>query len=255
MAFPQYPKKYDHKVIITPKQHLSAEKKNYKDFKPPKSVILCFESSVIDHYKNLDNTEHSHFWTGEMIYLKDYNNEVAIVGNFGIGGAAASHILEILIAVGVKNFIVIGHAGGLQKNNPIRTIVLIDKSIRDEGVSHHYLAPEKYAFPSLSLTDKLKNRLDNEAIDYKVGSSWTIASMYRETKEEIAHYAQEGIATVEMELASLFAVAMFRKVDIASLLVISDYVAFTNWDEHLNSDLTSRALFKAIEIAEKVLFE
>ncbi|MFS4448672.1 hypothetical protein [Maribacter sp. 2307UL18-2] len=116
-----------------------------------------------------------------------------------------------------------------------------------------HLSAEKYAFPSSSLTAKLKNRLDNKAIDYEVGSSWTIASMYRETKEEIAHYAQEGIATVEMELASLFAVAMFRKVDIASLVVISDYVAFTNWDEHLHSNITSNALFNTIEIAKKVL--
>lgn len=253
MNFPQFPKKYGQDVVITPKQHFFAENVNYKDFQPPKSVILCFESWIVDHFKKLGNTVHRSFWSGEMIYLNEHKKEIALVGNFGIGGPAATHIQEILIAVGVKNFIVVGHAGGLQKTNPVGTILLVDKALRDEGVSHHYLEPDRYAYPSPSLLNKLKNALNRNNLNCKMGSSWTIDSMYRETKEEIKHYALEGIASVEMELASLFAVATFRNVQIAALLVVSDLVACEKWDEQINSVSTSTAIFKSVEIAKKVL--
>lgn len=253
MPFPQYSKKYDQEVIITPQQHFLAEKEDYKDFHPPKSIILCFESSLMDHAKSAKHTTHRAFWTGEMIYFDDLNHEVALVGNFGIGGPAASQMLEILIAAGVKQFIVIGHAGGLQKSNPIGSVILTDKAVRDEGVSHHYLKPEKYAYPSSKLSDQLQKQLEKSGINCRIGSSWTIDSMYRETKGEVQQYAAEGIATVEMELASLFAVATFRKVELASLLVISDLVAFEKWDEHLKATETKNALLAVFATAKKCL--
>lgn len=252
MSVPQFPKNQQGDVIISPRQHWLAEHEDYKDFIAPKGVILCFESYIMDHFRQLKGTLHRSFWTGEMIYFSD-EKQVAIVGNFGIGGPAASQMLEILIAAGVEKFVVVGHAGGLQKTNPVGTIIISDKSVRDEGVSHHYLPSEKYAYPSSALTEKIKKELDLGKHSYSIGGSWTIDSMYRETKEEIRHYAQEGIATVEMELASLFSVAVFREVDIAAMLVISDLVTADDWEEHLHATSTSRAIFDAIEIAEKAI--
>lgn len=253
MSVPQFPKKYDQEVIITARQHFLAEIEAYQDYHPPKAVILCFESSLMNHFKSAPNTTFRSFWTGEMIYFDDCDQEVALVGNFGIGGPAAAHMLEILIAAETSQFIVVGHAGGLQIANPLGTLVLTDKAVRDEGLSHHYQPPGQYAFPSKTLTDKLKGSLSEQGIQHIVGSSWTLDSMYRETRGEIQHYKEEGVATVEMELASLFAVAAFREVDIASLLVISDYVAFEQWDEHLHAESTSTSLFQAMDLAKSVL--
>ena len=253
MPFPQFPKQYDQEVIITPGKHFLAEKEEYMDYHPPQSVILCFESSLMNHYRAAADTSHRSFWSGEMIYFEDLNQEVALVGNFGIGGPAAGQILEILIAAGTHNFIVVGHAGGLQSSNPVGTIVITDKAIRDEGLSHHYLPPNQAAFPSKRLTEQLKNNLEQQGIDYNIGSTWTLDSMYRETREEIQHYAHAGVATVEMELASLFAVAAFRKVDIASLLVISDYVGLDEWEQHFHAKPAKTALFNTVEVAKVVL--
>ncbi len=252
MNFPQYPKQYDQEVIITPQQHFLAEKRDYLNFTPPKSVILCFEASIMDHYRQLEHTERRRFWTGEMIYLKDDDKEIAIVGHFGIGGPAAAHMLEILITAGVKNFVVVGHAGGLQPSNPIGKVILIDKAVRDEGVSHHYLSPEKYVYSTTQFFEALEKGLRQDSVDYAIGSSWTLDSMYRETKGELSYYAQEGVATVEMELASLFAVASFRKVAIGALMIISDYVSFEKWEEHLHAMETSNAIFQAINTAKRI---
>ncbi|MEL7221917.1 MAG: hypothetical protein AAGJ93_11400 [Bacteroidota bacterium] len=83
MPFPQYPKDYQQEVIITPKQHFLAEQEEYQAFEAPRFVILCFETWLMDHFKQLKSTTYRPFWTGEMAYL-DSSKEVAIVGNFGI---------------------------------------------------------------------------------------------------------------------------------------------------------------------------
>jgi uridine phosphorylase len=139
MSIPIFPKNYEQKVIITPKQHLHAEKEDYGKFSPPKSVIFCYEKYIMDHIQERFEVDSMKFWTCDIHYFKNTNNKVAIAANFGIGGPASCHLLEILVASGVNNFIMLGHAGGLQKSNPVGMIILCEKAIRDEGVSYHYL--------------------------------------------------------------------------------------------------------------------
>ncbi len=249
MSFPQYPKRLAQEVILTPQDHFAAEKAGYEDFSAPETIILCFESSLIEHFKTRADVQHAKFWTGEIVYFSETAKKVGLVGNFGIGGPAASHIMEILIATGVTKFIIVGHAGGLQPNHPAGTIVLCEKSIRDEGLSHHYLIPSKFAYASSHTMERLVSQLNKAQVKYILGTSWTIDSMYRETKDEVAQYAKEGVVAVEMEVASLFSVGTFRKVQVGALLVISDYVGPEKWEAHLHADETSNALIRATEVA------
>lgn len=251
MSVPLYPKKLQSPVSITPRQHLEAELGDLREFEAPKAVVICFESYLMDHYRALNSTTAQSIWTGEMIFLEESGQKVALVGNFGIGGPAAAHMLEALIAMGVSRFIVVGHAGGLQTRHSIGSILLIEKSVRDEGLSYHYAEVARFAYPSKKLTKQLRNTLERSDQKYKIGSSWTIDSMYRETQEEIAHYQNEGIDAVEMELASLFTVASFRKVDLAAMLVISDYIGGNEWEHQLKSRDTSKALISTVEVAIK----
>ena len=252
MPIPRYLKKYGHEVVISPKQHFSAEQKNAY-FHAPKAVVICFEVSLMDHFRNMDNTKAEPFWTGELIRFGPPQDHIALIGNFGIGGPAACHILEILIAAGTRQCIVVGHAGSLQNTNSKGSIILIEKALRDEGVSYHYLEDEKFAYSSKELTSSIQQMLEEHGVEYKTGSSWTLDSMYRETLEEVKHYSKEGIDTVEMELASIFAVASFRKVHAAALLVISDNLTDETWVEHFHDKSTFDSLIQSVEIAQKVL--
>ena len=253
MSVPKFPKNHQAEVVITPAQHLAAVSGHQPDLEVPKSVILCFEGSLMDQCKAMPNATSKAFWTGEMILFGDLESCPGLVGNFGIGGPAAAHKLEALIASGVDQFVVIGHAGGLQAANAIGSILLIEKALRDEGLSHHYASAERFAYPSHQLREKLGSALRKEGHPFTEGSSWTIDSMYRETLEEVKYYQKEGIAAVEMELASLFAVATFRKVDLAAIMVISDYVGDAEWKEEIQSIGTSNGLFSVFKIAKATL--
>ena len=50
-----------------------------------------------------------------------------------------------------------------------------------------------------------------------------------ETVEEVKRYSKEGIATVEMEAAGLFAVAKRRKAKAAALFTVSDILRVEGW--------------------------
>ena len=62
-----------------------------------------------------------------------------------------------------------------------------------------------------------------------IGSAWTIDAPFRETVLEARHYADEGVAVVEMEAAALFAVGTVRGVEVASAFAISDSLADGEW--------------------------
>lgn len=249
MAIPNFPKNFSQKVILTPKDHFEADRDAFPNNKTPKAVIFCYEEYIMEYVKSNYKVSSGRFWTAEIIMLQGEYEGIAIVGDFGIGGPASTHLLEILIAQGTENYIMIGHAGGLQKDRPAGSVILCEKAVRDEGVSYHYLANEMYAYASEKMTNALQTSLDNMNIPYKNGSTWTIDSMYRETTDEIKYYGGLGIDTVEMEAASMFAVGQFRNVSVGALFVISDIVALEEWDEHLHSDDTQQSIIQTFVVA------
>ena len=126
-------------------------------------------------------------------------------------------VLEILIELGVKRFINVGIAGGLQKSSHIGDVIVCTSAIRDEGVSYHYLEdPSVPALPSENLTTAFMRTLARDGIPYTQGATWTTDAFFRETVGEIQHYQEEGVVTVEMEAAALFAISTLRGVEMAS---------------------------------------
>ncbi len=55
----------------------------------------------------------------------------------------------------------------------------------------------------------------------------TIDAPYRETVAEARRYRRQGVLTVEMEAAALFAVGRYRKADVAALFSFSDTLSIT----------------------------
>ena len=165
-------------------------------------------------------------------------------------------ILELLIELGVKRFINVGIAGGLQKNARIGDVVVCTSAIRDEGVSYHYLEdPSAPALPSENLTDALMQTFEANGIRYTQGPTWTTDAFFRETIGEIQHYQQEGVVTVEMEAAALFAISTLRGVDMASGFVISDLVADLVWHPQILAQKTHERLFRLYQAARATLNE
>jgi purine-nucleoside phosphorylase len=107
---------------------------------------------------------------------------------------------------------------------------------------------------SPALTARLQAALSQHAVSAVAGATWTIDAPYRETVQELRQYRAEGVLTVEMEAAALFAVAQVRQVEIASAFVISDLLGET-WEPQFRASAVTRNLVHLYTIALEVLQE
>lgn len=195
----------------------------------PEQVIMCPVSMLNKIIKN--NFASTFYRLDGDIYVLNAHG-VAFVTNFGMGSPAFAMMAEVLIGLGVKNIILTGIAGSLQKNLKAGDIVLCEKALRDEGVSSSYIAPADFALPSASLTTKIKEALTQKNAPFSYGPTWTTDVLFRETAAEITAYQQAGIMTVEMEAAAAFAIAQHYKVNCAAIFAISDQLANLKWEPH-----------------------
>lgn len=67
-------------------------------------------------------------------------------------------------------------------------IVVVDRAIRDEGASYHYLPPAKYIEAGAQLADKLADAIRARGGVYRRGTTWTTDAPYRETREEVLYF-------------------------------------------------------------------
>jgi uridine phosphorylase len=84
--------------------------------------------------------------------------------------------------------------------------VLIEKAIRDEGTSGHYLESAVFSCIDKSILDRMKSSLPT----VETGISWTTDAPFRETKTAIEFAGRKGAVAVEMEASALYAFAEAR---------------------------------------------
>lgn len=256
MPYPNFPGKHAEDALITPDQSLAYFRNlGLYSGELPTDVILMYQNSVLRRivasagYEPIAGMPHGVY----RVPASDGFSEAALCGGFGIGAPAVTTLFEELIALGARRFFSIGIAGGLQPDLKPGSFVLCNAAIRDEGVSHHYLPEGEFAHPSSNLTNRLATELDRAGISYRTGTSWTIDTPFRETIAEARHYAQRGVLTVEMEAAALCAVAIHRRVELATAFVVSDLLAEATWTPHFGMPEVQENLLHLFEVARAAL--
>jgi len=195
--------------------------------------------------------------TGELLLYKIIvdNTPVVICYPPGIGGPLSASVLETLIGFGAKKFIVCGHGGVLRKDILRDSVMIVKSAIRQEGVSYHYVKPSKEIEADYQLVLNVSKQLRKHGINPLIGKTWTIDSMYRETKTLVEKRKKEGAITVEMECASLLAVAQFRKVKLCQLVCAGDDVSGEIWDPRFVKDKISireKMIILSAEVCSKL---
>lgn len=154
-----------------------------------------------------------------------------------MGGPAAAGLMEELSVFGINEFIAIGSAGCLNENLQDK-FILVDKAIRDEGLSYHYLKPATYVSTNETLNHELEQFLQENGFEYNKSTTWTTDAIYRETDKKVAMAKELGAVAVEMECASWCAVAEYRNFKFSQLLYFSDLVKQEGWTRLLKMDKT-----------------
>lgn len=148
----------------------------------------------------------------------------------GVGAPLSAGLLEEAIAFGCRKFIACGGCGVLEKEIAVGHLIVVSGAVRDEGVSYHYLLPEREVTANPLAVTALEKVLRENELPYHLGKTWTTDAPYRETVKKIADRKAEGCLTVEMESAALMAVAQFRNTLFGQVLYGGDDLSGVEWN-------------------------
>lgn len=178
--------------------------------------------------------------TVSPVYL--YDNRV-LIAMCPLGGPASANLMEELIYAGITKFIGTGSCGAITNINLDQFFIPV-KAIRDEGVSYHYIKPSKYIETNKKACNAIEKVLRMNKDAYTKGIVWTTDAIYRETPMRIAKRLSDGACGVEMETASLAAVAKAKGVIYGCLLYYTDYNNGKSWETRF---------YDKYELREKVI--
>ncbi|SHK44659.1 Uridine phosphorylase [Pseudonocardia thermophila] len=148
----------------------------------------------------------------------------------GVGAPLAAVFMEDLIALGVRRFVAVGGAGALLPELVLGHAVVVESAVRDEGTSFHYLPAGAVVDADPAGVAALCTTLDAAGVPYLRARTWTTDAVYRETRSRVERRRAMGCAVVEMEAAALIAVARYRGVSFAQLLLSADSLAGEEWE-------------------------
>jgi uridine phosphorylase len=231
MSVPNLPEKYESEAVIQPADLLALRRQagKFLNVPPPDGMVICMRADILRRLRWRFRLKKIARTLGDIHLVRSTQGRVGVLSDFGIGAPALVAFVEEMIAWGVKRFILLSWGGALSHSLNEGNIVLVDKAIRDEGVSHHYLPTERYVHADDAFIQKVASRLSERNIKFKSGTAWTTDAPYRETQAEVKQYRSENVQIVEMETAGLYALAKARNVGAASIVIAADSLADLSW--------------------------
>ncbi|MFC4450528.1 nucleoside phosphorylase [Halorussus aquaticus] len=225
MPIPNFGDKYDAEALFSPAEAVAEQDDGLPDVPP--AVILGFQDVLYEEVADRAD-DAVNVVRGQSVHL--LNDDVGFIGDFGIGAPVTAIVTENLLAAGAEVVCILGGCGCLQRSIPSNDAILPTRAIRDEGVSYHYLPPDEEVRATPELVDALDASLSDAGVDTHRGPTWTTSAYYRETVPEIERYAEEGVVSLGMETAAMFAVAEYRDADAAVVHEIGDHLTPDEWE-------------------------
>jgi uridine phosphorylase len=207
-------KRYEAPSAFTPENLLrqARRQKHLPNTAVPDICILDPDGDIVRNLCAAGRASRHHGWAcyhTELYVFTHHGYEYGIVG-CAVGAAFAVLIAEELFASGCRLLLSITSAGQIAPVQAPPYFVVIDRAVRDEGTSYHYLPASEYSEADADLTELARTALSIAGMSVRVGASWTTDAPFRETEEAIAAALDNGVLAVEMEAAALYAFAEAR---------------------------------------------
>lgn len=219
----------------------------------PEKCVYAFLEDEIDRFAKVVGAKQVATFVSATktypVYVMTYNGEEVCLAQAPVGSAAAAQFLDWLIGYGVKQIISTGTCGVLVEM-PENIFLIPTRALRDEGASYHYVAPSRYIDMNTQALGAIERTLKQKKIPYEEVMTWSTDGFYRETPDKVAYRIEEGCSVVEMECASLAAVAQLRDAVWGLLLFTADSLAdLENYDQRdWGSEAFGEALVLCLDI-------
>ena len=179
---------------------------------------------------------HTDMWVFEL-----GGHEIGVVG-CAVGASFAVLVAEEMFAAGCQLLISVTSSGQIRPQGTPPYFILIDRALRDEGTSYHYLPPSDWSPASAALLCRLEGAFE-DGPQVLTGATWTTDAPFRETGSAIEAARAHGILAVEMEAAGLYAFAEARARAVICLAHVTNQMGTIEGDfEKGEADGTADAL-------------
>jgi uridine phosphorylase len=207
-------KQYDAPSAFTPESLLreARRQKNVPHAPIPEVCVLDPDGDIVRHLRATGRARRAEAWAcyhSEMDSFEQGGREYGIVG-CAVGAPYAVLLAEQMFASGCRLLISITSSGQIRALRPPPYFILIERALRDEGTSCHYLPASDYAEADPALIATIAEALSRAGEPVERGATWTTDAPYRETEQAIAAARAKGVLAVEMEAAALYAFARAR---------------------------------------------
>lgn len=227
-------KRYDAPSVFVPENLLreARRQKSLPVLAVPAVCVLDPDGDIVRFLNRSGRAKPHPGWACYHTELCTFEQDGATLGVIGcaVGGSFAVLVAEQLFASGCELLISVTSAGQILSVRQPPYYVLIDRALRDEGTSYHYLAPEPYAHLSTALGELTDSLVQESPVTLLRGACWTTDAPFRETETAIGRCRQEGILAVEMEAASLYAFAQARNMPVICFAHITNQMASIEGD-------------------------
>lgn len=195
----------------------------------PVAAVACFFPPLIDALvATHEGVAVMNLPSLQSMYVIQWNGQPLAIFYPGMGSGLSAVVLDRVIAMGCTSIVACGGAGALV-DLPLGHVVIPSSAIRDEGASYHYLAPAREVQTAPHVLDTLIAQASLQAETFSVGKTWTTDGFFRTTRRKLDQRVLEGCITVEMETASLLAVAERRGIHFGQYLYAGDNLAGDEW--------------------------
>jgi uridine phosphorylase len=198
----------------------------------PRICVLDPDGDIVRWLVDTQRAERHLEWacyhTDLFTFVRD-GLQFGIVGR-AVGASFAVLVAEELFISGCELLISVTSAGQVSGVTDPPYFVLIEKALRDEGTSYHYLPSADFSYLRPSLLSMLEGVFTRTPVPMYRGATWTTDAPFRETASALAHCRELGIVAVEMEAAALYAFAEARHRSVVCLAHVTNRMARAGGD-------------------------
>lgn len=237
-------------------ENLLREARRQKGLPPgpiPEICILDPDGDIVLFVRRQFGAELSPHWACYHTALWQWQSGSTRFGIIGsaVGGAFAVLVAEQLFVSGCELLVSIASAGQIAANCDPPSHILIERALRDEGTSHHYLPPSRYVECDPLLLDLCRRAFAAAGCPVRRGATWTTDAPFRETADAIEARRRDGILAVEMEAAALYAFSRRRGYPVVCLAHVTNQLGCVEGDFEKGRNNGARASLKLmLAIAE-----
>jgi purine-nucleoside phosphorylase len=206
--------------------------KGLTEAKIPEICILDPDGDILRWLRREGRASLSPAWACYHTELYEFDEGGEHFGIIGcaVGASFAVLLAEQFFASGCRFLVSVTSAGQIVSRGATPYFVVIDRALRDEGTSYHYLPPSEFCEADGALVDRAMSALEETGNRIHRGTAWTTDAPFRETAGAIEHCRARGILAVEMEAAALYAFARARHKPVLCLAHVTNQMAVEGGD-------------------------